>query len=227
MELVPGVHQVDGTGWSNAFLVVRPEGLVLVDAGTPSAARAILRYIEALGRPLGDVQAVLVTHSDADHIGGLGAVKEATSAEVVADEAEVPFVEGRQIRGPARMTPLMRVWAPIVRLVMPVKPVHVDRAVRDRDAVLGFTVFATPGHSPGSASYSLSEKGVLFVGDAMRNTGGRLSLPAKAFTTDAAQAAASVKAIAALDFDVCCFGHGPSIIGGAQAAVREFAESLR
>lgn len=227
MELVPGVHRVDGIGpVANVFLVSQPDGAVLIDAGTRFAAGGILRYLEQQGYAPEAVKAILVTHGDLDHIGGLHAVKEKTGAEVICHRLEAPIVEGREQRKPARGGLAQRVMAFFTRALMPVKPTKVDRPVEGGETVFGFRVVHTPGHSPGSASYLLPEKRVLFVGDAMGNFGNSLSLPFRAYTTDMERANRSVKSIAELDFDVCCFGHGPSIVGGAQAAVREFASKL-
>jgi len=46
------------------------------------------------------------------------------------------------------------------------------------------------------------------------------------FTPDMAQAHASIAKIAALDFEVCCFGHGPPLVENAAQRVQAFAESL-
>ncbi len=205
---------------------MQPKGPILVDAGPAFAAQRILRYIQRQGYAPADLQAVLITHGDADHIGGLRTIKQRTNAVVVAHEAEVPIVEGREQRRPTQASLLQRLAAPVVGLLMPTSSARVERPVADGDSVFGLTVVHAPGHSPGSVCYLLEERGVLFAGDAMMNSGGRLSLPMKAYTTDMAQAARSVKALAQLDFDTCCFGHGPSIVGGAQAAVHQFADGL-
>ncbi len=226
MELVPSVHQVDGVGPVNVFLIAQPEGPILVDAGTVFTARRILRYIQRQGHAPADLQAVLVTHGDLDHIGGLHTIKRLTGAAVVAHEAEVPIVEGREQRRPTQPNLVQRIVAPLFSRLMSAKPTDVDRAVADGDSIFGLRVVHAPGHSPGSTCYLLEDKGVLFVGDALMNFDDRLSLPVKAYTTDMEQAVRSIKAIAQLDFDTCCFGHGPSIVGGAQAVLREFADRL-
>jgi glyoxylase-like metal-dependent hydrolase (beta-lactamase superfamily II) len=41
-----------------------------------------------------------------------------------------------------------------------------------------------------------------------------------------AQAHASIQKIASLDFEVCCFGHGPPLRENAAERVRAFAGSL-
>ena len=35
MEIRPGIHQIPGLKWSNAFLLVEDSGLTLIDGGLP------------------------------------------------------------------------------------------------------------------------------------------------------------------------------------------------
>jgi hypothetical protein len=67
---------------------------------------------------------------------------------------------------------------------------------------------------------------IILVGDALNYKLGRLGAPPRLFTPDMAQAHASVHKIAALDFEVCCFGHGPPLTENAGQQVRAFANSL-
>jgi glyoxylase-like metal-dependent hydrolase (beta-lactamase superfamily II) len=46
------------------------------------------------------------------------------------------------------------------------------------------------------------------------------------FTPDMNQAHASVRKIADLDIEVCCFGHGSPLLTDAQERLRAFAASL-
>jgi glyoxylase-like metal-dependent hydrolase (beta-lactamase superfamily II) len=228
MELVPGVHQVDGIlPVANAFLIARPDGLLLVDTGVAMARRGIMRYIRRIGFEPSALKAIFVTHGDSDHIGGLHALQEQTGAEVIAHEAEVALVEGREQRKAVNPSLFTRLTAPLLDLILPMRPARVTRAVLDGDVVHGLRVVHAPGHSAGSACYLLEEKGVLFAGDAMTCFAGHVGLPLKAYTTDMAQAMESIRAIANLSFDTCCFGHGPAIVGNARSAIQEFAAGLR
>jgi len=127
----------------------------LIDAGTDASGKAILA--ELARRNLGPdaVTAILLTHGHQDHIAGVPLFP---AAKVMALAEEVSVVEGRQgTRGP------------LTRLI-PVKPtgIAVSQALHDGETVwvdeVPFRVFATPGHTRGSAAYLV--RGVLFVGDA-------------------------------------------------------------
>jgi glyoxylase-like metal-dependent hydrolase (beta-lactamase superfamily II) len=228
MELVPGVRVIEGIlPVANVFLVVQPDGLLLVDTGVAMAARGIMRYIRRIGFEPSALKAIFVTHGDSDHIGALHALQEQTGAETIAHEAEVALVEGREQRKAVNPSPFMRIARPLFDLLSPARPARVTRAVSDGDIVHGLRVVHVPGHSAGSVCYLLENRGVLFAGDAMTHFGGKIGLPMKAYTPDMALAKESIRAIAQLSFDTCCFGHGPAIIGNAQAAIQEFANRLQ
>ena len=52
MEIVPGIHKVDGTWGGNVYLLAGSDSLTLVDAALPFNAGKIRRYIESIGRTL-------------------------------------------------------------------------------------------------------------------------------------------------------------------------------
>ena len=48
MEIRPGIHQIPGLKWSNAFLLVEDSGLTLIDGGLPGDGSKVLNYISRL-----------------------------------------------------------------------------------------------------------------------------------------------------------------------------------
>ena len=75
-DVVPRVHRL-GSRFVNWFLVEDGGRLTAVDAGLPGVAGDLERNLHELGRRPEDVEAVLLTHSDADHTGVAGALREA------------------------------------------------------------------------------------------------------------------------------------------------------
>ena len=71
MEVVQGIHRVDGTRGGNVYLLVDSDSLTLVDAALPFNAGKIRRYIESIGRTVSDVRQVVLTHSHPDHTGSI------------------------------------------------------------------------------------------------------------------------------------------------------------
>ena len=94
--------------------------------------------------------AILVTHTDVDHIGGVAALAEGTGAEVWAPSGEVEALKNGQTRGGMR--------------VPPYDPEHVVSG-GDEIAVAGITfdVVDVPGHSAGHVAFYAD--GHLFSGD--------------------------------------------------------------
>jgi glyoxylase-like metal-dependent hydrolase (beta-lactamase superfamily II) len=78
MEVAPRVHRIEWTIGDKpmASYVVAGDHLILVDTGIPSTPESVyLPAIERLGRSATDVALVVITHADADHIGGNAAVR--------------------------------------------------------------------------------------------------------------------------------------------------------
>src|SRR4051812_36060750 len=88
MEILPGIHMVDGVLGGRVYIIEDGSTLTLVDTGITGSARRILRYLRAHGLDPASVKQVLLTHGHPDHIGGAAAFRRATGAAVFAHEAE-------------------------------------------------------------------------------------------------------------------------------------------
>ncbi|PTT21475.1 hydroxyacylglutathione hydrolase [Acidovorax sp. HMWF029] len=142
----------------------------------PGDAAPVVQALDTLGLGL---QAILVTHHHADHVGGVDTLREATGARVY---------------GPARE----RIPEPLVRLA------HGD-VVEGADVLgLRFTVIDVPGHTAGHIAYhceAMDGAPLLFCGDTLFSGGcGRL------FEGTPAQMLDSLDQLAALPGNtrVCC-----------------------
>ena len=141
----------------------------------PGAAEPVLQALERLGVTL---QAILVTHHHADHIGGVSALREASRATVY---------------GPARE-----------RIPEPFVPVQQDTRVEIPALNLSLRVLDIPGHTAGHVAYYATPEGqapLLFCGDTLFSGGcGRV------FEGTPAQMLASLQALAALppNTRICC-----------------------
>ncbi len=192
------VHELEGRPphTINVYLV----GDVLVDAGTPSARRRILRQLR--GREL---SAHLVTHAHPDHFGSSHAVCEQLGLPLWTGDLDAEAVQtGRPVPSHTRVGELL------AKAKMP--PGHpVERRLREGDAVgAGFHVLDVPGHSPGHIALWREADRTLIAGDVFFNLP-RLGPPPGFLTFDPAVNRASMRRLAELRPALVLFGHGPPL----------------
>ena len=230
MEVAPGVHSIERVRMAHAFLV-EGEGLTLIDTGMRGSGESVLNALAALGRRISDLRHIIISHHHFDHTGSLARLAEVSQATVSVHKADAPYVRGHLPRPPFKrvgfsgwfMRPFMGLFP-----THP-EPCHVDRELQDGDeieAAGGLKVVHAPGHTPGHIALLMPSKRILFAGDAMLNVLG-LRPPLAMATEDAAQAKESIHKMAALDFDIACFGHGGIMRKDAVLRFRRFAEKLR
>lgn len=218
MEIVPGIHRVDGLSGVNAYIYL-PEGgpVVVVDTGLGGNSERIVRQVEALGRRREDVQLILLTHADVDHCGSAAALKRLTGAQIAIHAADAPGLvgDGRYVRARGLSGLLFRAISGLFRF----ETVAPDLVLSGGEAVEGLEVVPCPGHTAGSVCY-LKPGSAAFVGDALgTDRQGKPQLPPKARCLDKRQARESITKIAGLDFDALLPGHGEPISRGARQAV--------
>jgi glyoxylase-like metal-dependent hydrolase (beta-lactamase superfamily II) len=223
MEIVPGIHQVDGVN-GNCYLLVR-DGITVIDTGLPGAGKKILSYIQGtLGRKPSDIRTIILTHYHIDHTGNVNMLRSAGVGKVAIHEADAPFVSGQ------KKPPLPGGWRgalfSVLGVFMKMKPFQPDIILNDRDVINGLTCIHVPGHTPGSICLLDPGTGILFAGDTLRFDGEKIEGPPAQFTRDMALAHQSIRKIAALDFEIMLSGHGVPLRPGASGKVREFVKSL-
>jgi metallo-beta-lactamase class B len=137
-----------GTCGITALLVTSSQGHVLLDGATEPAGPAIAANIEALGFKLADIKFILNSHEHSDHAGGLAYLQRVTGAVVLAGEPSVATLErGASDRGDPQFGVLEK-FPPVANVRLLVD----GRTVRVGD--LALTAHATPGHAPGSTSWT-------------------------------------------------------------------------
>jgi glyoxylase-like metal-dependent hydrolase (beta-lactamase superfamily II) len=224
MEIVPGIHQVDGIN-GNAYVIVR-KGIVVIDAGIPGSGKKILSYIrDTLHREPSAITTIIITHFHTDHVGGVKALKQAAPGLMIAihEAADAGYVAGtiQLPHYPGLRGLLVGLFSRLKPSVFPP-----DILLKEGDRIEGLACIHLPGHTPGSIGLLDEESRTLFAGDLLRWDGAALSEGPRAFSMEVTTSWESIRKIASLEFDTLLIGHGKPLRPGAVAKVSEFAGSL-
>jgi glyoxylase-like metal-dependent hydrolase (beta-lactamase superfamily II) len=235
MQVKEGIHRLT-QGVVNFYLVEEGGRLLLVDAGAPGDWDLLVRAVTGLGRRLDDLEAVLLTHAHADHIGTAERARTTAGARVwvhradadMATQGTAPRNDGKATsyllraefyrtlfslarRGATKIVPVREVatFADGETLELPGRP----RAVH------------APGHTAGSASLLLEGRRVLLTGDVLATRNpltGRLGpqIMPSGLNRDTPQALRSLAALEGVAADVVLPGHGEPWTGGVAEALR-------
>jgi glyoxylase-like metal-dependent hydrolase (beta-lactamase superfamily II) len=206
----------------NAYLVDDDEVWTLVDAGMPWHDGRIRDGLARVGLTPSDVDRVLVTHYDLDHVGALATV--AADVPVHVADPDAAFLEG------SRRPPVFNHKGALQRVLglFSDRPDLSVNRLHDGDSVGGFTAYRTPGHTPGHTSFVHREYGLGFLGDVATSDGDGLAASPRVICYDGAQNAASIRSLAdrVAPFEVACVGHGAPVAGGRRA-LRRLADRLQ
>jgi glyoxylase-like metal-dependent hydrolase (beta-lactamase superfamily II) len=69
MQLAPSLHRLGTASLVNSYLLEDAGAITVIDAGLRGHWNDLLRELEAMGRSLVDIRALLLTHADVDHVG--------------------------------------------------------------------------------------------------------------------------------------------------------------
>jgi glyoxylase-like metal-dependent hydrolase (beta-lactamase superfamily II) len=204
----------------NAYLVVDEGDPVLVDAGLGVDAGAVRSGLADAGFTVSDLARVLVTHYDPDHVGGLRRLEPDCPVYVGAGDA--PYLRGQ-------LTPPWTAWKGLLQRVLRpfVQPTGLDvRPVTDGDRLGSFTVYDTPGHTPGHVAYVSETLDVAFLGDLVQSTDGGLRPPPWLLSENMRAVRESIQHLVdtAPEVAVAAPGHGDPILDGGTAALRAAIE---
>jgi len=147
IRLFGNVYDV-GTCGIEVLLIAGDKGEILIDGATAEAAPQVASNIERLGFRLDEIKWILTSHEHLDHAGGLAELQRRTGARLAVRAAQRPALEsGRMVDGD-----------PQAGLYDPFPMPRIDRILTDGEVVrlgnLALTLHATPGHSPGSTSWT-------------------------------------------------------------------------
>ena len=202
-RVVGNVYYV-GASEVTSFLIVTPEGHILLDSGFRETVPQIKQNIAQLGFRLEDVKILINSHAHYDHAGGLAELKELTGAKLMASEADAAL-HANGGKSDFHFNDRLSY-----------APVKADRILRDGDTVeLGgvtMTAHLTPGHTKGCTTWTTKVRDgsrvydVVFVGST--TVPGYRLVDNQNYPTIAADYARTFRVLKQLHCDVFLASHG-------------------
>jgi metallo-beta-lactamase class B len=187
-KIIGNIYYV-GTRTLSSFLVVTPQGNILIDSTYERNAPTIEKSVTDLGFKFSDVKILLGNHAHGDHQEGDSMIKQMTGAQVMAMAEDVPALKAMKPGG---------------------KEHPIDRILHDGEAVTlgGTTLVAhlTPGHTRGCTTWTTTAQ----EGGKTYNVmfGCSLRPPAVVTPSVAEELNRSFKTVRALPCDVQLGDHG-------------------
>ena len=135
-KIIGNIYYV-GTRTLSSFLVMTPQGNILIDSTYERNVPTIQKSVEQLGFKFSDIKILLGSHAHGDHQEGDALVKQLTGARVLAMAEDVPALQAMKPGG---------------------KEHPIDKILHDGDEVtLGVTTLVahlTPGHTRGCTTWT-------------------------------------------------------------------------
>ena len=198
-----------GPAGVSSVLIVSTAGLVLVDGALPQSAPLIDANVRALGFRTEDIRLILNGHAHYDHAGGISALQRFSGARVAAGMAGVPALEaGKPTPDDPQVAYRNSAFPPVASV----------QGVRDGEVLrvgeVAVTPHATPGHTPGSTTWTWrSCEGARCLDVVYADSVSAVSFPGFRFTGDATHPSlvptlrASIAKLAALPCDIVIGAH--------------------
>jgi metallo-beta-lactamase class B len=132
-----------------SYLVVTPQGNILINGNLPSSPTQIRASVEKLGFHWSQTKILVNSQAHSDHMGGAAQVVRETHAKNMVMDGDVSVVETGARTDFLSPSPNILTYA----------PVHVDRVLHDGDTVIlgdvTLTAHKTAGHTRGCTTWTM------------------------------------------------------------------------
>ncbi len=181
-EVAPDVYRLDwaiGTKPMASYLLTG-DGVILIDSGLPDTPEQVyLPALEAVGRQSEDVRLLIITHADADHIGGNHAARALFPNLMIAchrhdarwaSNPDLLTAERYDGFGPYGLRYDRATFETLTGWMGPAEPMDLLIQAGDQVRLAGddwLEVHHVPGHTPGHIALHNPARGYALIGDAV------------------------------------------------------------
>jgi hydroxyacylglutathione hydrolase len=188
---------------SNIYII----GDTVIDTGTGFNFTRLYDFLKRFKISFEDIKWVINTHAHFDHIGGNGYFY---NAKIAIHELDAPVLE----MGDAEKSNAAFFNGKI-------RPMKVEKKLKDKDLINGLKVIHTPGHSPGSICLYDEKKKILFSGDTIFADGvGRTDI----LGGNEDDLINSLEKIEKLDVKILMPGHGELVLENAKKVIADICK---
>ena len=178
-EVLNGIYSIDN-GFVNLFLIKGLKGYIAVDAGNND--RKVAKEMEKLNIAQDKILAVLLTHTDSDHVAGIDLF---INAKIYLSRTEEQMINGQTSRALIFKNKLKKEY----ELLDDNQEIIIDG--------INITCISAPGHTPGSMCYLMNDIH-LFTGDTISLKNGKAGLFNEFFNMDSETQKESIKKLSRL-----------------------------
>jgi glyoxylase-like metal-dependent hydrolase (beta-lactamase superfamily II) len=227
-QIAPNVWRIPAAPFDfvNMYAFVDDDGQVsLVDTGTKTSTKRTLAGLAAMGKSIGDVTRIVLTHAHGDHAGGAAKLSGMAEAPVAIHKVDAQWARTGQAPPRDNATAMGRLMNRLGKRANGFPEVVIAEEFEDGDLLPisgGLRVHHTPGHTPGHASLLHETSGVLVTGDSVWNLRDKTGWGIKFFCHDIALSQKTAHVLGELDYNVAAFTHGPHVSDQARERVRGF-----
>ncbi len=194
---------------------------VLIDCGFAMHLDALEKALHKENIKLQDIDKVLITHHDYDHIGCLKELKtKSPKTKILASKKEADCIQGKKEALRLQQAKILKNILEekqkedigvFIRNIEKIEKVNVDETIKDGDIVPvcgGCTVLETPGHTAGHLSFYLKDSSIVITGDAACKRDNMLCTIENEVAFDTKQAGESFDKLLNLDAENYICYHG-------------------
>jgi glyoxylase-like metal-dependent hydrolase (beta-lactamase superfamily II) len=194
---------------------------ILVDTGFPGQLPLIRQALEENGVSFDQLDRVILTHHDIDHIGNLASIEKELSGKVLtmAQTDEEPYINGE--KRPLKLAQLeanpggipeeSKPFYEMLSTAFQNSRAQIDQTLSDGEELPyagGIIVIHTPGHTLGHICLYLKQWKTLIAGDALAVENGNLGMASARLNYDMDLCKQSLKKLTHFDIETVICYHG-------------------